>query len=554
MAENLMKTPWEERNAAPGFGYAGGTQDILTAYNGLNHRTSQIRYKNNQPLLKHLIELKQELEQDEDKFFKMFGIIDKDKKKCFNILKQKVKDWDNTGAKALINDRTVAEFWNIISIIQRQAAFAETPEAEWSALLTETFEVANAEEIRQILENNPNTNIAYILNQILQKDKPTFSTSAKSTLVANMTVTMDEKGNIKIASDREKITPTMQLKLVKELKKYLQTQEKKIKPNYNFKQMFDDIFVAAGINATGQKYIKMALSDYQNVLSNYAFSSNKSQIKGFLGEVYNNAFLLFMADGKLAQKDAIYKITPTGILLNQLGQEIIIDTWLEGFGIQVKNYELNKVMTKGYETHKSHNAGQFITEVLQLNSVGTSNTASVGDILLNFFTAYDYNQDYGKIDPTIPKTDAYKYWQQTRARMHEKINDTASFTNILMPYVDKILGIDKTFSTKNGLFDGAEKYYRNAFFNISGNYIPSSYLVQSLIDTLEKKKNDSLTGIVQARFHVNHKPSGKDIWNPGVNNNVVDKVFAEREQYADASRIGYSITIDVNELVNYLLQ
>jgi hypothetical protein len=47
MAENLMATPWTERNAAPGFGYAGGTQDILTAYNGLNHRGANIRYADN---------------------------------------------------------------------------------------------------------------------------------------------------------------------------------------------------------------------------------------------------------------------------------------------------------------------------------------------------------------------------------------------------------------------------------------------------------------------------------------------------------------------------
>lgn len=39
-----VATPWTLRNDPPGFGYAGGVQDILKAYNGLHHRTSKIRY------------------------------------------------------------------------------------------------------------------------------------------------------------------------------------------------------------------------------------------------------------------------------------------------------------------------------------------------------------------------------------------------------------------------------------------------------------------------------------------------------------------------------
>jgi hypothetical protein len=37
--------PWTLRNSDPGFGYAGGTQDILTAFNGLHHRNWTNRYE-----------------------------------------------------------------------------------------------------------------------------------------------------------------------------------------------------------------------------------------------------------------------------------------------------------------------------------------------------------------------------------------------------------------------------------------------------------------------------------------------------------------------------
>ena len=100
MAKNFVATPWEWRAAAPGFGYAGGFQDILTAYNGLNHRGADKRYHDNQALfdnqLSHLEELKGFLEQDEDNFFKMFGIYHKDKRECFQKLKTKVDTVEQT--------------------------------------------------------------------------------------------------------------------------------------------------------------------------------------------------------------------------------------------------------------------------------------------------------------------------------------------------------------------------------------------------------------------------------------------------------------------------
>jgi hypothetical protein len=103
-------------------------------------------------------------------------------------------------------------------------------------------------------------------------------------------------------------------------------------------------------------------------------------------------------------------------------------------------------MRDGFTFKNDMGAGEFILNKLQLSSTGTSNTASVGDILLNFFTAYDYNQDYGKtgkLSEQAKNSDAYKYWLNTRARMTEKIRDEVAFTNIIMPYATKLLGVDR---------------------------------------------------------------------------------------------------------------
>ena len=550
MAENLMKrmVPYEERKADPGFGYAGGFQDILTAYNGLNHRGANVRYHDNQQLLQdqitHLTNLKKELEEDEDEFFSMFGIRGNNKKESFTKLQNKLEEWDATRAVGFINDSSVGnEFYKALQIAKKWAVFSEIPQQDWDMMLTETFD---NEQTKELLRNNKELDIAGLLNQLLGSKQ--FSSGKGSTLIANLSVSLDDNDNIKITSKKGKITPQMQLKLVSLLEEYLDKKIKKTSPAYNFKRIFNDIFKTLGIDETGQKYILMALNKKKKVLEAYAFSSNDSQIKGFLGEIYNNAFLMYMADNG-GDLSALERITPVGASGN------FIDTWLRGFGIQVKNYEKDGVIKKGFRIHDSSEMGKFIKNTLQLQSAGTSNTASVADILLNFFTAYDFNEDYGKKDPSIAKTDGYEFWQQARARMDAKFKDEKAFTNIMMPYVDRIIGIDRSFKSKDANFIQDVPYFRNTFFNISGNYIPSSVLVQAIIDTINKDTGpDAFSQLMRVHFSApTHTPTELDKWDAyETTDNQVAQVFNNREDYANASKVSYSITLDVNAFISNL--
>ena len=559
MAENYVS--WEKRNAAPGFGYAGGTQDILSAYNGLNHRKSDVRYADNQPLLKEqikdLYQLKKDLEREEREFFELFGYVNQDRKTCFRLLRDKVKQWNATKAENLLNNATNKEFWDILVNIEKQAFFMEMNNDDWQDILNTSF---NTQEVKQLLESNPNLNVAEILNTILEKNgKGKYAIGGSSTLLANLTVTL-KNGEIEIKSDRNNISLAMQQKITRDLKKYLEKQNRgqQYKVNYDFQKLFDTLFEKSGITPEGQFYILKAIkNDYGSVTKYYDFNSNQSRLKGFLGEIYTTAFLLFMA-GK-NNLEALRRITPTGAMREVGGKkpELIIDIWLYGAGIQVKNYELNKVLKSGFEFRNTLGAGEFITNKLQLESRGTSNTASVGDILLNFFTAYDYNQDYGEtgnLSDEIMKSDAYRYWKITRARMTEKIRDEKSFTNIITPYAHKLMGISRKFSTEDNMFINGQEYH-NTFFNISGEYIPSSVLVQAIIDIIEKKsQKESFGGLldIKARFS-SHSLSGLDKWSPKVDNNLVAKVFENREKYADSSRVSYSMIVDVQELSANLL-
>ena len=97
--------------------------------------------------------------------------------------------------------------------------------------------------------------------------------------------------------------------MITQLEKHFKLEKPKGK-NYDFKQMFEELFRDLPINSDAQYYIGLALGD--DISKHYSFNSSHSSIKGFLGEIYSNAFLYFMANGSKNKKRAIEAITPTG--------------------------------------------------------------------------------------------------------------------------------------------------------------------------------------------------------------------------------------------------
>jgi hypothetical protein len=136
----MINTPWKQRSADPGFGYAGGFQDILTAFNGLNHRGAETRYHDNQHLfveqIGHLTKLKQDLLKDEKNFFELFGIKGEDTRKSFQNLKDKIDEWNKTGAWKLINDNKPRnEFYKGLQLLKHSAILDELDDATWQEML-----------------------------------------------------------------------------------------------------------------------------------------------------------------------------------------------------------------------------------------------------------------------------------------------------------------------------------------------------------------------------------------------------------------------------------
>lgn len=561
--------PYEERNAKPGFGYAGGFQDILTAYNGLNHRGANVRYKDNQALfaeqIAHLTELKYKLEMTEQAFFKMFGIYCKnDPKQSFRLLQEKIQSWNSTNAGRLINDASKEnEFYKGVQAIQSYLLLNKIPQKKWdevwqNALESDAFKgifdkdsggIANQEKLFQVLNT-------------LGNDKNIkFGTGKNSSLYMNLKIVSKIENNVhkKVVEGKDKISPKLQEKVMTLLDKATSDT----KPAYDFEIIYNKLCEIYQITGEAQTCIHQAMTfggDFSITQHFYSLNSGMSSVKGFLGEVYTTAFLIYMARNG-GNKQVLKRITPTGAVRETGGTrpEIITDIWLRGFGIQVKNYESHKVIRDGFQKERSYSVGNFILDTLKLGSAGTDNFASVGDILLNFFTAYDYNQDYGAVDSSVKSSDGYKFWSAARSRMDSKFNDSNALNNILYPYIDRLIGIDKVFSADSVNF-AKEREYINTFFNIGGRFIPSSVVVQALIDSIQKNTSaGSLSGLVTAQFDVSYSSSNKDAWHPAVDNNIVAQVFDQRREYANSTELNYKIVLDMkdilvqvyNEILNY---
>ena len=113
-----------------------------------------------------------------------------------------------------------------------------------------TLATVDEKEMETIL-NETEGNIAKIMNIIIDDNKK-FAIRKNSSLVANLRITLiDDK--LVIDGDRDKVSPTLQLKLIRKLKKHLKIDGKprEVKPRYDFEKMFNELFVQTGINSTG---------------------------------------------------------------------------------------------------------------------------------------------------------------------------------------------------------------------------------------------------------------------------------------------------------------
>ena len=232
-------------------------------------------------------------------------------------------------------------------------------------------------------------------------------------------------------------------------------EEEEIRKNF-LKICLD--FINSEISATNEEKIAFQKS-FELVPTSALLISSTSGLQGVIGEVVTGAYLYLLTNGK-------YNITQTANMFRKNAKQLTsVDVILENFGFQVKNYnEFAYEIPSSIEISKT-NALETWEQKFELN--GALNAA-----LDTFYGIKGFN---------IKATEKYS--------MEPRINSIAkNLSYFFLQYSDKILEMydelkGQSFFTKETL----EGRFYNDFLVMSGKFIPSSYILNTIIQYFESK-------------------------------------------------------------------
>lgn len=206
----------------------------------------------------------------------------------------------------------------------------------------------------------------------------------------------------------------------------------------------------------------------------FDLSKNESVIKGFLGEAYWTAFWQFITAGKV-------QVIPTGTSRGTsgtlTGKEIPIDIILGETGFQVKNYRI--IYSHGQQLIKFPPFGS--TSIRLDNFIESRlDMPAYKDAIEKFFFSYGYNR-------LVDNDTARKIYSGVANRFDSILYTLkANLEELTLGRLDKVIGLDRSFSFDNELVDTSElettRY--NTVWLIGNKFVFGSDIVDSLITGL----------------------------------------------------------------------
>lgn len=251
--------------------------------------------------------------------------------------------------------------------------------------------------------------------------------------------------------------------------------------NADFRKIVLDLAITYLNNGKIDDFLKIEIQRAKQS-GYYDLTKSESSVRGFLGEIAGNATLAFLFN---TPGIAI----PTGSIKDfKKGSEISIDSVLNAFHFQIKNYNL-----KGKDTatfHQSKQAGYLVT-----GRAGYDAGSSIGKLLIELFGAYHYNQPFKDQDLENSTMTIAEYTDNVYRKLGMAIqgneNKTSVAESLLSRKIDEIIRLDSTFQARVNDFNlfQTEDLYLNTFFRIEGIFIPSSLIISAIIDCMKEDLN-----------------------------------------------------------------
>lgn len=269
---------------------------------------------------------------------------------------------------------------------------------------------------------------------------------------------------------------------------------------------------------------------FDQVYEQYAIQKNEAVVKGFLGELRNDIIL----DMLMGRPGAT---APTGKIQEVIsGQAINIDSVINGFGFQVKNYSISKAGETTFS--KSMKASNFIIDRARV---------PLSDALMELFGTYQFNQ---------PTDDADGGYMKIYDNLEKTLYNSADY---FKAYIDNIIRVSNTFSAKDNIFGlfADSRLYFNTFFVIKDKYVPASAIINGVIKGLLDAENEentmsfNFTSIYAEAAGVGKEEEnsdGRTTW--GEYRNDLEKVNLTFNELSEKVSIKYEVKISVQKILD----
>lgn len=438
----------------------GAVNSVLNSYN--NNQGSFFDSR-----IDDLKDLRDECLTSEINFFSSIGYNDPNPKRNLEQLQQKITEWNNCGAADIMMNQ-VLDICSEIMAKYNGIDFDEVITAFSNNVATDYLlqDIAINDETEEELKNQ-------FFNLLSGKEEE-LTGSGFNKKKFNQYVTITKfNGRLKISFNKN-MSPYYQTRFAQIYNDSIRKMPQDTIEQYSLTEIkVRDFHDGTGeaveglvqdIMTTIQTRIKFPASYYisQEIGQNfehYGIARNIVVIKGFLGEIYWNAFFHWLG----------YDSIPTGVVKDLKNRSIAIDMILHNAGFQIKAYNISKEGTVTF--HGNNLAANFIQDRAQVES-------PLSEILIELFGMWSYNT------PVSYATQDYKNFYQNLE------NTILNMDSVFQIYSDRIIGLDRKFGVSNTnlpFFDNGEDLYFNSFFLINDKVVPSSSILTAIIDSFEQK-------------------------------------------------------------------
>lgn len=335
------------------------------------------------------------------------------------------------------------------------------------------------------------------------------------------TIYYDPKGAEYQLTKNKRKGMTIQVKLNEMFPKYYVDKLKGfygIRIQYENGELIEVIkrIVLKNVDAKYKRYVE---NEIVNNINNYDLYSGASSIAGFLGEVRNNVVLNILYNRANSSKG--YLARATGNVRNMKNQEISIDSIFRDYGFQVKNYSVVNGSV-GFGNFRENNEAMSMRNFID----NRMRADSISEALYSLYGAYQYNQP-------IQEAKGFEGYRNSIEYLAEK-----GVIPLVESYADNIIKVTDEFSSTDQDFI-EEGVYFNTFFVVGKNYIPSSEIIGSLIETLANMRQKK---IVNLDYYQVFNSSSPVYMEPATLDSALNQV-----------KVKYKISVDIQTVIEQAL-